>query len=102
LESIDKEHPNYFSNLILTTFVKAMVGNDPEIQIQKFTNKEDLTNALSAASVKYAITTENEQNSLQALLDTLQVTEIANEQNRLVLMFVDSPPKDPTLIEQIK
>lgn len=102
LNSLDKDHPEYFSNFFLTTFVKAMAGKDPEIQIHKFSKSSDLVTALNAASVKYAITTEQEQSSLDALLQTLQITEVANEQNRLILLFVDSPPKNTDLIDKIK
>lgn len=102
LDSIDKKQEGYFNDLILTTFVKAMVGSDQEIQTKKFTKGEDLVDALSAANMKYMITSDTEQNSLQALLDTLKLTEVANEQNRLVLLFVDAPPKKPELIAEIK
>jgi hypothetical protein len=102
LDSIEKKQEGYFNDLILTTFVKAMAGSDPEIQTQQFTKGEDLVNALSAANMKYAITTKNEQSSLQALLNTLQLDGVATEQNRLILLFVDASPKNPELIEQIK
>lgn len=102
LDSIDKKQEGYFNDLILTTFVKAMVGSDQEIQTKKFKKGEDLVDALSAANMKYMITSDTEQNSLQALLDTLKLTEVANEQNRLVLLFVDAPPKKPELIAEIK
>lgn len=102
LTMIEKDHPDYFSTLILTTFVKAMVGKDPEIKIQQFKKPADLLTALDLMNMKYAITTDDKQSSLEALLQTLQIKEVLDEQNRLILLFVDSPPKNTSLVEQIK
>lgn len=102
LDSIRNAHGDYFTDFVLTTFVSAVVKQDPEIQTQTFSKSDDLITALDAANIKYAITRDTEQSSFRALLDTLQVPKVETEQGRLIFLFVDAPPKNPDLIAQIK